>query len=250
MPIDKFSRVKPKGLVTATVDAFTGLKPSGSTRRTVDELFIAGTEPTKAASGAVVVDIDAASGLRWRDGCVGPDGDPPYLDYSQIEGGFPLAGARPTGRGWPGPPRRPASGAGPKGTRTAYFYGGGFYPFGADVGRQRPPAVQGVPVRAAADAHRRASPTSSRSARRPTVPRGPGRRQRERERRTRRWRRREAEARRRLEPDDRGAVAAFAPLPGPEALDERVAAQLLPHGVAQRARPEPVDDQDLLQPCQ
>ena len=87
MPIDRFSRVKPKGLVTRAVDAFTGLKPSGSTRRTVDELFIDGTEPGKAASASTVVDIDAASGLRWQDGCVGPMVTRAYMDYSKIEGG-------------------------------------------------------------------------------------------------------------------------------------------------------------------
>ena len=145
MPIEKFSRVKPKGLVTATVDAFTGLKPSGSTRRTVDELFIADTEPTKAASGAVVVDIDAASGLRWRDGCVGPLVTRSYLDYSKIEGG-PKSWVK-ADRGWMARAARGSGvGGGPKGTRTAYFYGGGFYPFGRTWGSSGLPPSKDCPL--------------------------------------------------------------------------------------------------------
>ena len=76
MPIEGFNRTRPKGIEEATVDAFTGMKPNGATTRTVDELFLPGTAPTKSASYAVAVDIDQASGLKWREGCVGPDGDP------------------------------------------------------------------------------------------------------------------------------------------------------------------------------
>ncbi|HEY3335728.1 MAG TPA: transglycosylase domain-containing protein [Candidatus Limnocylindrales bacterium] len=145
MPIDKFSRVKPKGLVTATVDAFTGLKPSGSTRRTVDELFIADTEPTKAASGAVVVDIDKASGLRWRDGCVGPVVTRAYLDYSKIEGG-PRTWVK-ADQGWMARASRGSGvSGGPKGTRTAFFYGGGFYPFGRTWGSSGVPPSKQCPL--------------------------------------------------------------------------------------------------------
>ena len=33
LKIEGFARIRPKGLVTATVDAFTGLRPNGATRR-------------------------------------------------------------------------------------------------------------------------------------------------------------------------------------------------------------------------
>jgi len=145
MPIDKFSRIKPKGLVTASVDAFTGLKPNGSTRRTVDELFISDTQPTKAASAAVVVDIDSASGLRWRDGCVGPMVTKAYLDLSKIEGG-PRSWQK-ADLGWMSRASRGAGvGGGPKGTRTSYFYGGGFYPFGRTWGSGGTPPSKTCPL--------------------------------------------------------------------------------------------------------
>jgi penicillin-binding protein 1A len=145
MPIDKFSRIKPKGLVTATVDAFTGLKPSGSTTRTVDELFIADTEPTKAASGAVVADIDKASGLLWREGCVGPMVTRSYLDYSKIEGG-PRSWVK-ADKAWMARASRGSGvGGGPKGTRTSYFYGGGFYPLGRTWGSSGVPPSRECPL--------------------------------------------------------------------------------------------------------
>ncbi|HEU0243715.1 MAG TPA: penicillin-binding transpeptidase domain-containing protein, partial [Candidatus Limnocylindrales bacterium] len=145
MPIDRFSRVKPKGLVKVAVDAFTGLKPSGSTTRTVDELFINDTEPTKAASGAVVVDVDKASGLRWRDGCVGPMVTKAYLDYSKIEGG-PKSWVKADLAWMARASRGSGVGGGPKGTRTAYFYGGGFYPFGRTWGSSGVPPSKECPL--------------------------------------------------------------------------------------------------------
>ena len=52
MPVEGFGRVRPKGLVTATVDAFTGLRPGPSTTEKVSELFLAGTQPkTSSTSG-------------------------------------------------------------------------------------------------------------------------------------------------------------------------------------------------------
>jgi membrane peptidoglycan carboxypeptidase len=145
MPIEGFSRIKPKGLVTKEVDAFTGLKPSGSTRRTVEELFIADTEPTKAASATSVVDIDAASGLRWQEGCVGPRVTRAYIDYSKIEGGSKTW--QKADLGWQA---RASHGAGvsggPKRTRTSYFYGGGFYPFGRTWGSTGSPPSRRCPL--------------------------------------------------------------------------------------------------------
>ncbi len=133
MPIDHFQRTKPKGLVTAKVDAFTGMKPGPTTRRTVDELFLPGTEPTRAASVTVTLDIDAATGKLWQDGCVGPMVTRSYIDFSSAES-FNKAWQR-ADIGWQA---RAARGAGvyggPKHTRTAYFYGGGFYPYGLSWG--------------------------------------------------------------------------------------------------------------------
>jgi membrane peptidoglycan carboxypeptidase len=145
MPIERFSRVKPKGLVTRSVDAFTGLKPSGSTRRTVDELFIDGTEPSKAGSASTVVDIDAASGLRWQEGCVGPMVTRAYMDYSKIEGG-PKSWVK-ADLAWQARASRGSGVAGgPKRTRTSYFYGGGFYPFGRSWGSSGTPPGKKCPL--------------------------------------------------------------------------------------------------------
>jgi membrane peptidoglycan carboxypeptidase len=145
MPVDKFSRIKPKGLVTAKVDAFTGMKPSGATTRTVEELFIADTEPTKAASGAVVVDIDEASGLRWREGCVGPLVTRAYLDLSKVEGG-PRSWQRANANWLARAARGSGVAGGPKRTRTSYFYGGGFYPFGRTWGGGGVPPSKECPL--------------------------------------------------------------------------------------------------------
>ncbi|HEX2754597.1 MAG TPA: transglycosylase domain-containing protein, partial [Candidatus Limnocylindrales bacterium] len=132
-PIVDFKQ--PKGLVTATVDAFSGMKPGPFTNKRVKELFIAGTEPTQSDDLHRSVVIDAASGLRWRDGCVGPMKTVGALDFSQVEAGH--ANWQKADNGWA---RRAARGSGVggglKGSATQYFYGGGppFYPFGRSWG--------------------------------------------------------------------------------------------------------------------
>jgi membrane peptidoglycan carboxypeptidase len=126
---------QPKGLVTATVDAFSGMKPGPFTTRTFKELFIAGTEPTQSDDLHRTVDIDAASGLRWRDGCVGPMKTVGALDFSQVDADHP--NWQKADNGWA---RRAARGSGVggglKGSATQYLYGGGppFYPFGRSWG--------------------------------------------------------------------------------------------------------------------
>jgi peptidoglycan glycosyltransferase len=133
LPIEGFARTKPKGLVTATVDAFTGMKPGPSTTRTVKEMFLPNTAPTRAADVSVAVDVDEASGLLWREGCVGPMVTKSFLDLSSAESGFKtwqkanIAWQKRAARG-------PGVSGGPKRTRTAYFYGSGFYPFGRSWG--------------------------------------------------------------------------------------------------------------------
>ncbi len=133
MPIDRFARTRPKGISTARVDAFTGMKPGPGTRKTVTEMFLPGTEPTKAQSNTVTLDIDAATGKLWQDGCAGPMETRTFIDLSSVESanrtwqkadiGWQARAAR--GEGVAG---------GPKHTRTTYFYGGGFYPFGRTWG--------------------------------------------------------------------------------------------------------------------
>ncbi len=133
MPIENFSRIKPKGLVTANVDAFTGLLPGPSTRKTVSEIYLPGTAPTTAAKIGVTADVDAATGLLWQPGCAGPMTTRTFVDFSSVESGFPawqkadIAWQARAARG-------PGVSRGRRATRTAYFYGTGFYPFGRTWG--------------------------------------------------------------------------------------------------------------------
>ncbi|HYO43560.1 MAG TPA: transglycosylase domain-containing protein [Candidatus Limnocylindrales bacterium] len=133
LPIEGFARTRPKGLVTATVDAFTGMKPNGGSRRTVEELFMPGTAPSQGASYSKAVDVDQASGLLWQEGCVGPMVTKSFIDYSKAESGFKVW--QKADAGWQARAARgPGVSGGPKRTRTAYFYGGGFYPLGRSWG--------------------------------------------------------------------------------------------------------------------
>jgi penicillin-binding protein 1A len=133
MPIEGFGRTRPKGLETATVDAFTGMKPGPTTRKTVEELFIPGTQPRRSADVSVAVNVDASSGLLWREGCAGPEVTRSFIDFSNVESGYrswqraDIAWQARAARG-------PGVSGGPKGTHTAYLYGSGFYPFGASWG--------------------------------------------------------------------------------------------------------------------
>ena len=43
-----------------------------STTKTVKELFLKGTVPTQRETIRVSMTVDEASGLVWREGCVGP----------------------------------------------------------------------------------------------------------------------------------------------------------------------------------
>jgi membrane peptidoglycan carboxypeptidase len=123
----------PKGLVTATVDAFTGLRPGPFTTRTVKELFLPGTVPKQKESIRVAATIDAASGLLWRDGCVGPKVTRGFFDMSSVEANFP-AWQRADAAWASRAARGSGVGGGPKGTRTSYFYNGAFAPYGRTWG--------------------------------------------------------------------------------------------------------------------
>ena len=131
----------PGGLQTATVDAFTGLKPGPFTKKTVKELFIKGTIPTQRETIRVSRDIDAASGLLWRAGCVGPRERRGFFNLNEVESNFP--NWQKANRNWAA---RAAKGAGrrggPEGTRTSYFYNNSFAPFGKSWGAPFAPSAK------------------------------------------------------------------------------------------------------------
>jgi membrane peptidoglycan carboxypeptidase len=131
MPIAGWSA--PGGLEVATVDAISGMKPGPFTSKTVKELFIEGTAPTEPDDLRRVVQIDTATGGRWQDGCLGPKKSVGALDFSRVEENFPTW--QKYTNGWA---KRAARGSGvsggPEGTRTSYFYGSSFYPFGRTWG--------------------------------------------------------------------------------------------------------------------
>jgi hypothetical protein len=81
----------------------------------------------------VGVEIDEASGLRWRDGCLGPKVTRGYFDLSQVEADH--ENWQKANRGWGA---RAAKGSGvrggPEGTRTSFFYNNSFAPFGRTWG--------------------------------------------------------------------------------------------------------------------
>ena len=131
LPIASFRA--PSGLVTATVDAFTGLKRGPYTTKTVKELFIKGTVPTDRETIRVSREIDAASGLLWQDGCVGPKVTKGFFNINEVESNFP--NWQRADRNWAARAARGSGvGGGLKGTRTTYFYNGQFRPFGSTWG--------------------------------------------------------------------------------------------------------------------
>jgi hypothetical protein len=131
MPIATWKQ--PSGIVTATVDAVSGMKPGPFTTKTIKELFIKGTQPTETDDLRRTVDIDSATGDLWQAGCLGPEKTVGALDFSNVEASYgswnraDRLWARRAARG-------PGVGGGPKGSRTSYFYGTGFFPFGRSWG--------------------------------------------------------------------------------------------------------------------
>jgi membrane peptidoglycan carboxypeptidase len=85
LPMANFQR--PKGVVERNIDAITGFLPGPYTSRRIKEVFVAGTEPKQTDDFHRGVEIDAASGGRWQDGCVGPRKVVGALDYSQVDAG-------------------------------------------------------------------------------------------------------------------------------------------------------------------
>ena len=133
MPMAKFTDSRPDGIVTAEVDAHSGLLPGPFTTRTVKEIFIKGTVPKQRDNIRRAVDVDAATGLRWKDGCAGPRVTRGFLDFSKLEEGFPTW--QRASAAWA---TRAARGVlvrgGPEKTATMTFYNRSFAPFGPGWG--------------------------------------------------------------------------------------------------------------------
>ena len=110
-PVAAFAK-PPAGVVQATVDAYSGLLPGPFTTRTVKEYFIDGTVPKQVDNTKVGVQVDSATGLRWQDGCLGPEVTKGFLDFSNVEPTEPswvdyTQGWVAPGRARPGRARRP-----------------------------------------------------------------------------------------------------------------------------------------------
>jgi membrane peptidoglycan carboxypeptidase len=70
VPVADFT--PPPGLVRMEVCAADGLLPSPNCAKRTNEWFILGTQPVSYDRSTLTVEIDAATGLIWRDGCEGP----------------------------------------------------------------------------------------------------------------------------------------------------------------------------------
>jgi membrane peptidoglycan carboxypeptidase len=139
---------EPPKIVHAKVDAWTGLLPGPFTTNTVDEIFIDGTVPTKRDDTKVGIDVDAATGKLWAEGCTGPKETRGFLDLSGVDAGFPAwqkADQDWIGRARHGPGVRGGPAKGIK-TATSYFYQGGFQHYGASWGAPFPPTETCTPV--------------------------------------------------------------------------------------------------------
>ncbi len=139
-PADRQVQAPPKGVVTAEVDAFTGTAPGPFTpqdrHRELHRRHRAHEATTPPGSALA---IDAATGLRWQDGCAGPKVvrglHGPVRGRSRLpglaEGQSRLGRPRRT---WRRCPWRA------EGHRTSYFYDGAFAPFGRTWGVQFAPS--------------------------------------------------------------------------------------------------------------
>lgn len=138
-PIHDF--VRPSGVVEADVDAFSGMKPGPYTAKTVRELFVDGTAPEREDTtkrGVQVVPAPDGSFVLWHDGCAGTPETRGYLDLDGVEQDHSTW--HDANADWIGRAHRGTDVAGgPGGTRTAYFYDGGFRPYGATWGAPFPP---------------------------------------------------------------------------------------------------------------
>ncbi|MFM2106632.1 MAG: hypothetical protein RL338_1664 [Chloroflexota bacterium] len=133
MPIADF--VRPDGIVEATVDAHSGLLPGPFTTATFVENFIEGTVPTRLDDTKVALEVDAATGLLWQEGCVGPKEIRGFLDLSSVESDYPSW--REFTDDWI---RRAKEGVGTEGGpgevkgKVSFFYNGSYQPYGEGWG--------------------------------------------------------------------------------------------------------------------
>ncbi|MFH0750419.1 MAG: hypothetical protein V2B17_01125, partial [Chloroflexota bacterium] len=131
-PIASFRR--PPGLVEASVDAYSGMRPGPFTTKTVKEWFIEDAVPTEVDNTKIGIELDAATGMLWQEGCVGPKEVQGFLNLRAVESEFASWG--PFNRGWLARAEKGSGVAGgPERTRTSYFYETGVWtPFGRTWG--------------------------------------------------------------------------------------------------------------------
>jgi membrane peptidoglycan carboxypeptidase len=125
---------RPPGLVQVSVDANSGMLPGPFTTQTVKEWFIEDAVPTEIDNTKVGVEVDAATGNLWQEGCVGPKEVRGFLNLGAVESEFPSWGT--FNNDWLA---RAAQGSGvaggPEKTRTTYFYETGVWnPYGETWG--------------------------------------------------------------------------------------------------------------------
>jgi membrane peptidoglycan carboxypeptidase len=147
MPLASFASSRPGGLTQTKIDAYSGMLPGPFTTKTVSEWFIAGTAPTQVDDTKVPVQIDAATGDLWQEGCAGPVETQGFLDLSNVESSMPASWKSYTD-GWIARAKKGAGAVGgPRRTATQYFYGGypAFYPFGRTWGAPFAPTAMCTP---------------------------------------------------------------------------------------------------------
>ena len=136
-PIAAFRR--PPGLVQVAVDANTGMKPGPFTKKTVKEWFIEDTVPTEVDNTKRGIEVDAATGDLWQEGCAGPKEVRGFLNLGGVESEFPAW--KKYNNGWLARAARGSGvSGGPERTKTSYFYEYyGWTPFGKTWGAPFPP---------------------------------------------------------------------------------------------------------------
>ncbi len=140
------STTSPRASARSPVDANSGMLPGPFTRRTFKEWFATGTAPKQVDNTKVGVAIDGADQAalagrlpRPEEGRRCPRPVPCRCRSSGLAEGRSRTGSR-------GPCAAREPGGGLKGTRTAYFGFGSFFPFGATWGAPFAPE-EGLPDR-------------------------------------------------------------------------------------------------------
>jgi membrane peptidoglycan carboxypeptidase len=125
--------VPPKTLQKVKIDAHSGKKPGPSTRKTITEYFLKGTAPTKADDTRIALEVDAATGRLWQEGCAGPRVTRGFLDLRGLDAGH--SAWQKANANWISRASRGIGVRGRlKGTRTMVLYLRSFAPFGANWG--------------------------------------------------------------------------------------------------------------------